>query len=319
MFFSLFFSLCANLFGCQEPFTEDRHDLGTFRIAGVAAATDPDGATTLTAAVWSGLGPWHDTLPDLAWTAGEQSATGEGAVLAVDLPGSIGLTAASSEGTETARLDLDHAVTPPVIAGFTRAAVDLDIAQITDPIADRLAVGPTDDAPIAVGSAVRLSLDVPDDVTVHWMATGGQFAELDAHSTDWFAGTAILDDNEVDSTAAIDPGIYTFLALAFDSAGANSWLWLDVAVETDGLLLYTGGRIFPVDADAGAGPWNADVVESNEPAGLALEDLRAPTDAQVALCGNPADAPFDFAHVAEGWCARTDVVGTTVTLEGEVR
>ena len=319
MFLSLFFTLGASLYGCQEPFAEDRHDLAAFRIAAVSAETDGDGVSTLTAAVWSGLGPWHDTMPTLDWSSAGERATGEGAVLSIDFPGSVDLTASSADATETARLDLDHAVVPPVIAGFTRQAVDLDISRLADPVDDRAAVTPTDDVPIAVGSAVRLTLDVPDDIVVHWMATGGQFSELDTHTTDWFAGTAVLKDNAVDSTASIDPGIYTLLALAFDSAGANSWFWLDVAVETDGPMLYPAGRIFPVEAEPGGGPWTADIAESADPAGVALENLRAASDSQVALCGNDADAPFDFGHVAEGWCARSDVIGQSVRLDGEVR
>lgn len=312
-------SLLASPFGCQEPFAEDRHDLASFRVAGVSASTDDDGNTTLSAAVWSGLGPYHDTLPQLAWSTSGSLATGQGATMAVDFPGAVELTVTSDATSESARLDLDQSVTPPAIQGFSRLAVDLDIAQIADPVDDRLAVAPTEDAPIAVGSAARLHLDVPDDTTVRWMATGGQFAELDSHTTDWFAGTAVLDDNEVESTALVDPGIYTLLALVYDQAGANSWYWLDVAVDVDSPLLYTGGRLFPVDAEPADGPWFADVVESAEPAGLALANLREPGDAEAALCGSPSGASFEFGRVAEGWCTRADVVGRTVRVDGAVR
>lgn len=312
-------ALFATPFGCQEPFAEDRHDLASFRVAGVSAATDEDGDTTLSAAVWSGLGPYHDTLPQLAWSTSGDLATGQGATMAVDFPGAVELTASSGDAVEAARLDLDHAVAPPVVAGFTRLAVDLDIAQVADPVDERLAVEPTEDAPIAVGSAARLHLDVPDDTTVRWMATGGQFSELDSHTTDWFAGTAVLDDNEVDSTDLIDPGIYTLLALVVDQAGANAWYWLDVAVDVDSPLLYTRGRLFPVDAEPSDGPWFADVVESDDPAGLALSNLRAPGDSEVAVCASAAGAGFDFGPVADGWCTRADVVGRSVRVEGTVR
>jgi len=313
------FSLLATPFGCQEPFAEDRHDLASFRVAGVSAATDEDGNTTLSASVWSGLGPYHDTLPQLAWATSGALDTGQGATMAVDFPGSVDLSASAAEVSESARLDLDHAVSPPAIDGFSRLTVDLDIARIADPVDDRLAVQPTDDVPIAVGSAARLHLDAPDDTTVRWMATGGQFAELDSHTTDWFAGTAVLDDNEVDTTALIDPGIYTVFALVYDQAGANSWYWLDVAVDVDSALLYTGGRLFPVDAEPAEGPWFADLEESAVPAGLALVNLRAPGDGEAELCGSPAGASFEFGRLAEGWCTRADVVGHAVRVEGTIR
>ena len=313
------FSLLATPFGCQEPFAEDRHDLATFRVAGVSAATDEDGNTTLSASVWSGLGPYHDTLPQLAWSTSGDLATGEGATMPVDFPGSVGLTATSGDASESARLDLDHAVTPPAVAGFTRQAVDLDITQLADPVDARLAVEPGDDVPIAVGSAARLHLDAPDGTTVRWMSTGGQLSELDRDTTDWFAGTAVLDNNEVDTTAPIDPGIYTILALVYDQAGANSWYWLDVAVEVDSSLLYTRGRLFPVDAEPAAGAWFADVVESDDPAGLALSNLREPGDNEVAVCASFPGEGFDFGPLADGWCTRAAVAGQTIRVEGTIQ
>lgn len=322
------------LSACQEPFAEDRHDLASFRIAAVAGTLAEAGGVQVHAAVWSGLGPYHDTLPSLDWSSDTLAATGQDAALAVTYPARIGLVASDGDATETAALDLAAAPVPIAtsgfIPGFTRRAVALDIAQVTDPIADRLAVEPGDDAPIAVSSAVRLTFEVPEGVTVHWMGTGGTFAELDAHSTDWFAGDVVLDDNEIDSTSTIDAGVYNLLALAFDGVGNTAWMWIDVAVGLDGPLLYTdgsdsdgvggpGGRIFAVDAEPMSGVLAVDVVQDDGAAGIALENVRV-ADAPADGGGDPAASPAcTLAGLAEGGCTRADLVGTTLTVQGEVR
>lgn len=312
---------------CQQPFAEDRHDLASFRIAAVQASTGGDGATALRAAVWSGLGAYHDAVPTLAWSADGATTAGQGATLALSFPASVTLDASDSTGAaESAQLDLAAAPTAldagPFIAGVTRRAVELDITRAGDPIADRAAVEPGADTSVPPGGAVRLALDLPDDVTVHWMGNGGQFAELDAHSTDWFAGTATFDsDNVVESTTEADPGVYTLLALAFDGGGNNGWLWVDVAVGLDGPALYTAGRIFPVDAEPMAGALSVRVDAAELPAGVALSGAAPVADAAAspALCGQSAGAPFDFAGLVEGVCARGDLSGQTVVVEGEVR
>ncbi len=305
--------------GCQEPFSEDRHDLASFRIAGVSGLPASDGSTTLRAALWSGEGAWHGVAPTLAWTSGEQAAEGQGAALVAD--GAVDLVAASPSGEETAALEWSEPGQPPAIRGFQRRAVDLDISAIATPVADRLAVTPGDDTPIPAGSAVRIELDVDEGVTVHWMATGGQFAELDPTSADWFAGTAVLDDNEVESTTTVDAGVYTLLALALDGAGNNSWMWIDVAVDPPGQLAYVAGRILPASGAAGVGFFEATVVEAATTAGIDLGEVVAVSDpsASPALCGGPAGTAFDFAPMVEGWCARSDVIGATVVIEGELR
>ena len=324
---------CFALSACQEPFAEDRHDLASFRIAAVGGTLDEDASVQVHAAVWSGLGPYHDTLPSLDWSSDSLAASGQDAALAVAYPARINLVASSGDATETAALDLAAAPVPIAtsgfIPGFTRRAVDLDISRVVDPIADRLAVEPGDDVPIAVSSAVRLTVEAPEDVTVHWMGTGGTFSELDAHTTDWFAGDVVLDDNELDSTSTIDPGVYNLLALAFDGAGNTSWMWIDVAVGLDGPLLYTdgsesdgvggpGGRIFPVEAQPMSGALAVDVVEDDGAAGIALQNVRA-ADASSDGADPAAGAACTLAALAEGSCTRADLVGTTLTVHGEVR
>lgn len=318
------------LFGaaaCQEPFAEDRHDLASFRIAGVQAATGADGATALRAAVWSGLGAYHDAVPTLAWSAGDAVAEGQGASMSLDFPAAVDLRASDAAGAaETARLDLGAAPVGIDVGAFqpgvTRRAVDLDITRVADPIADRQAVEPGADEPVPPGGAMRLALDLPDDVTVHWMGSGGQFAELDAHTTDWFAGTATFDShNVVEATTEADPGVYTLLALAFDGAGNQGWMWMDVAVGLDGPALYTAGRIFPVDAEPMTGALSVQVQQADAAAGIALAapTVVADSAASPALCGVDAGQPFVFDGLVEGLCARPELVGQTVVVDGEVR
>ena len=55
--FSIFLTSCA------EPFPADRHDLLGFRIAALGTK---DGIAS--AAVWSGLGLWHERSPQLIWS-----------------------------------------------------------------------------------------------------------------------------------------------------------------------------------------------------------------------------------------------------------
>lgn len=325
--------LLALPLGCQAPFAEDRRDLASFRIAGINANTDASGSTQLRAAVWSGLGAWHDIPPDLVWADAKDptvTATGQAASIAVTLPGAVDLTAISADdsaisGSESARLDLQSGGVTPLVDGFSRAAVDLDISQIGDPISDRMALAPGEDVPIPAGGAARLSLEVADGLNVHWMATGGQFAELDYRTTDWFAGTAVFDtENTVETTTTAEPGIYTLLALVYDGVGNNTWFWLDVAVDVDGPLVYTNGRILLSDSadDGGSqGPFSVEIAEADSTAGFTLAAVALVDDASASpeLCGTGAGVPFDFGPMAEGWCSRSDMIGQTVVLDGEIR
>ena len=157
---------------------------------------------------------------------------------------------------------------------------------------------------------------------------GGQFAEIDYRTTDWFAGTAELDSsNTVTTTTSADPGIYTLLALVLDGQGDDTWLWIDVAVGADGPFLYSNGRILQTDgsldpADTTLAPsFSADLVEADGTAGLTVANLAIADDASAspAICGNDAGVGFDLGPLADGWCGRGDVVGQRVVFDGELR
>lgn len=305
---------------CQDPFAESRHDLASFRIVAVSAAPTESGAFELRAFAYSGYGMWWEEPPEMAWRAGGQSATGPRVTMDLAPPEDVELTVTAPDGQEeSAVLALDAPPEPPTLEGFTRARVDLRVEDAARPIAERAAVAPGEDGVIEPGGAARLgAVGLQDGVVVRWMATGGQFAELDAHSTDWFAGTATLDDGEVESTASLGPGVRTVVGLAQDGRGGNRWGAVDVAVGLDGAFLDVGGRLFPVDAaEGGAGLWSVELASDDGPAGVRLIGVTPVEDATTGegACGLSAGEPFDFAVLAEGACARDEVVGARVVVE----
>lgn len=315
--------------GCQQPFAEDRHDLASFRIAAVRA--DPgveEGDLTLSAFVYSGHGLYHDTLPTLTWTVGDTTVTDARPTVQVTWPVSITLTASDDAGhTEQAVLDLAAAPTPPLFAGLTRGATDLTLDDIGAPITDRAAHLSGEDVAIAAGGALRLALDMIDDGdrTTHWMGTGGQYAEIDAMTTDWFAGTATLDDGEVEESAPLTDGVWPLVALTFDGVGGNTWTYVDAVVGIAGPFLHVDGRVFPVaSAEAGEGWWAATLTAADNLTGIMLEDVTpaldpaTDPDAPPPLCGQVPGVVFDVALLAEGLCTRGDVVGARVVVYGTV-
>ena len=65
--------VAVHLFGCAEPFDEDRHDLLGFRIAAVGMH---DGLGR--AMIWSGEGLYHEQQPELVWRDEEGREIGNG-------------------------------------------------------------------------------------------------------------------------------------------------------------------------------------------------------------------------------------------------
>ena len=308
------------LVACQDPFPEDRHDLAGFRLVAVQA-TPVDTGLAVRAFVYSGLGMWHLAPPEVTWTAGSATATGPTATLPVTTPVDIEVVATDGVSTESGIYRLAADPVPPVVSSWTRATVPLTIDDVVTPIDERAAIAVGVDAPVAPGDGLRLALSVREpDTTTHWMSTAGDFAELDATTTDWFAGTAVLDDNEIESTVMLDGGVQSVVALTFDGAGGNSWLTLDAAVAVLGSRLLVGGRVFPVDAEPGDGLWAVTPVATDDAAGIALTDVSPVDDSSLAeaACGLPAATPFDFDTLAEGWCGRDDVVGARLVVRGEV-
>ena len=85
--------LILGLAACQEPFSVNRRELGPFRIAAVGVV---DGVAS--AALWSGLGLYHDERPSLTWTL-DGAPLGEGFDVAVPAEGGqLGLTVTAPDG-----------------------------------------------------------------------------------------------------------------------------------------------------------------------------------------------------------------------------
>lgn len=307
------------LSGCQEPFPEDRHDLQSFRIAAINATPTLTGLS-LRAFVYSGEGMYHTTPPTLEWTIGDLLATGPQVDVTVSLPTTVTLRATHADGrTEDAVLDVPADLEVPAVAGFSRGPTSLTIDDIAQSVDARAAVTPEADGPTDPGGGLRLSVDAPDDTTTHWMGTDGQFAELSAHETDWFAGTATIDDGEVEEKDEISEGIYPLVALTFDGQGGNTWTWIDAAVGIDPPYLLVGGRIFPITEPlSGDGYFSATLQADDSLTGFALTDVAVAADAASApaLCGQPASTPFDPAVIAEGWCGLDEMIGQQVIFLG---
>lgn len=306
--------------GCQDPFAEGRHDLASFRIAAVGATAVEDGLR-VEAVVYSGEGLWWSAVPSLVWEAGGVGGEGPATVLAVAPPVEVTLTATHPDGREErAVLALDAAPSPPALAGLDVGVTALTLDDIADAPEARAAVAAGEAGVVPVGGAARLVAEGLDgDERVRWMATAGQFAEIDAVTADWFAGTAELDDGEVVASDPLQPALVSFLGLALDGEGGNAWAWAEVPVGLDGPFFVAGSRWFPADAATGEeGAWLGTLAEDPSPLGLRLTDL-VPDDGAAAadpVCGQGADEVFDPARVAAGWCARDEVLGARVRVTG---
>lgn len=308
--------------GCQDPFAEGRHDLASFRIVAVAAQPVEGGLTELRVLAWSGRGPWWEAPPQVAWTVGELTAEGPVVSLPVATPAEVEVVVTTEDGeVEEAVLGLETPPTPPTLDRVRRARVDLELEDAGRPIEERAAVPAGEDGVVPPGDAARLVAEGPvDGELVRWMATGGQFAELDHRSTDWFAGTVAFDDGEVESTSPLYPGVETLIALAMDGAGGNRWRYVDVAVGSGRPYLEVDGRLFPVEgkAEGPAGFWSARLAHANTTAGIELLDVTPVEDPAggEAACGQAAGSVFSFAPLAEGWCSRGELDGVQVVVEG---
>jgi len=324
--------LLTLLAACNADFTVSRGALGPFRIAAVGAEIGSDGARVAGAALWSGLGPYHDEAPVLSWTL-DGTALGEGWDVAVPEAGELGLSVTTAEGdTLEARVDLAD---PPEAPTLERYAVSLgdDLSLAARQAATAEAVD--DVAP--AGSAERLALswtDAAADLESHWMIQEGRgsLLEEDRFAADVLDETLAWDDGELIDRQPVDAGISPTLALAYDGAGSNRWIWFDAAIGIDTPMIRHEGRLFPLSQDDGA-----DVVVAARQVGWLLATLSSTDDAlgvaltqaealpasdegpdlslQSTLSCAPADQPFRMAWLAEGRCTRADVDGATVVLE----
>lgn len=294
------------LTACQGPFDEDRHDLSGFRIAAIGVE---DGAAK--AAVWSGVGPWHEATPSLAWSLNDQPL-GEGFDVPVNGEGELTLIATSPDGeVRTARVDVRPSGGAPTVQ---RQAVVLDQALTLE--ARQGVTGVDVETTVSSGEAARLLLDgVQEAESARWMSAGGTVLELELDAADFLAEDIVFDDGELVSRDPSGNGLYPLLALLIDGAGGNRWLWVDAAVGVEDVLLRHEGRLVRADAVVEAGLVAATLIEDSS-GGVALSDVVSVSDTeqQDDLPCLPS-APISLSWIAEGRCARPDVLGARVVLE----
>ncbi len=323
-------SLLTLLLGCQAPFEEDRHDLASFRIVAVSAralgrAGDNATPLALRALIWSGKGAWHEQEPGVVWTVTGadgrvQALTGVRPETEVALPASVELLAASVEGEwERATLVVLDGKQPST-KGWSRNESDLDATDATASIAEREGAALLESSTTGPSGALRLEKVADRNLVTHWIGSGGTWAELSEHRSDWFAAELEIDDGEIEKNVPLAPGVYPALGLTFDGQGRNQWTWVDTAVDP-GPHLQVDGRILPWDADfEGEGTYEATVELVDDLVGFRLSDVLRVVDRSgaEAACAEAevGGLELDLDAVATGLCARSDLERRRVVLSG---
>ncbi len=326
--------ILSGLSACDADFDVARGELGPFRVAALGVELRPDGSRVASAAVWSGLGLYHEASPTLRWSL-DGEALGEGWEVLVPEQGALGLLATSPDGEELqAQVELAD---PPPALELARGALTLgeDLSLEARRAADVLPV----DGAAAAGEVARLSLSFADgtasgDYSARWMLAedAGTLLEVEAMAADVLAEEIVWDDGEVEERIAAEATLYPTLALVLDGAGSNRWIWADAAIGLDTPLLRHEGRLLPlsqadaaevISAGASAGYVAATLVSREDLLGVGLEEVaavpavdgEADLSAQDTLSCAPTGEPFRLAWVAEGRCPRPDVLGARVVLE----
>ena len=319
--------LAVHSAGCDASFGVARHDLGPFRLAAMGTGRDADGARVARAAVWSGVGLFHDEAPRLAWAL-DGEAIGDGFDVVVPGEGTLSLVATAPDGTEVTG-SVTVADEPAALAVSRAGAAlgeDLTLA------ARRAVAGREVDGSVAADEAARLSLSFDsgeaDGFSARWMSAegAGTVLELEARAADVLALEIVWDDGEVVEREATGSGLYHQLALAIDGAGNNHWLWVDAAIGVEGPLVRHAGRLLPLAQEDGEAVAVAAVetgllavtLEADDGvAGVRLTDAVAADDLSAAepLACAASGEPFELAWLAEGRCLRPDVLGVRVVLE----
>jgi hypothetical protein len=303
------------LVACQEPFSVNRRELGPFRIAGVGVL---DGVAS--AALWSGLGLYHDERPTLIWTL-DGAPLGEGFDVAVPAEGGLlGLTVTAPDGGVYVA-EVTALVAPIATPTVTRAAVDLSESLDLDARRDVLAESVL--GSVAEGQATRLGLTAEgvEGLTWRWMSAGGlgSLLELDPGVADVLAEELEFDDGVLLSRTPTGPGLYPQLALGVDGLGGNVWVWADAAIGVTTPLLRHEGRLLPSDAEGAPGLVAATVRLSDDVVGVTLTEVAPATDEDIAgmflPCAPSAGEPFRLVWLAQGRCVRADLDGERVVLE----
>jgi hypothetical protein len=333
----------ALLCGCQIPYGPDRHEVEADRIVAITRhATDAPGAVTLRAQVAVGGHLWQDEPVSFAWyplldgeiaddvdAGAEPAARGPAATLPPD--GSRWALIADFPSGTTWRAEV--VVGPDVLPTPT----ELTLGELPLPFAApeegaleldaRAALTPID--PTLTPSrwyrltATWAGTDATDGRPagldrVRWMTTAPRttFLELDDVTTDWATGLLTLDDGEVEAATPGVAGPATILALALDGSGANALAARDLWLGLGPKLAWIGARALTAPPDAAPGLWDATLAADDaSPTGLAVVDLRAPSDGDLPAPDCTGGAPFHPDHLLDGRCLRPEVIGAVVRVE----
>lgn len=299
---------------CAPGFTVERHRLGPPRIAALGVI---DGE--LQAALWSGLGLYHDEAPRLRWLV-DGLLIGEGFGLRAPTAGLLRLEAEIDGVERVAELSLPD----------EPALLPLSIQREELRLGDRLAVEQrraVEGAPVENGVSddadARLVVEGAEGRSLRWMLAGpeGGVLELDATRADLLRHAVEYDDGAVSRGARGPAGVYTALVLAIDGAGSNRWRWVDVGMGAEGPLLRAGERLLPLDLEAPASGRLVVRFEIDDEAGLLGLRVGAATPLAETEAGPdplpcaPQGRPLRLDDLAEGRCTRADVDGQDVVLE----
>jgi hypothetical protein len=307
-------ALLGGAAGCQPAFPVERHLLGPPRLAALGAA---DGEAR--AAVYSGLGLFHDDAPALWWSA-DGRPLGEGFGVAVpDGAARLEVEVELPDGSAwSGGVDVREA---PPLGALQRAQVPLsrDLS-----LAARRSV---DGAPVPDGvdddqDALRLSFGAADGLELRWMLVdaGATVLELDEARADVIAAEVLRDDGAWTRGRWTGPAPHAGLLLGLDGRGGNRWTWMDLPFGEDGPWLRIGERRLPVPEALPPGWVELRLADGPPPAGVEVEQARwlapaedPPPPGYALACGGGPDA-FDLAWLAEGRCVRAEVVGRALLV-----
>lgn len=331
------------LWGCQEPFGEQRQDLSGFRIASLTAPaakagefTTPQVSMVVKGRLWSDEPvslQWHWVAPDLNSVrrlSTETTPHDTGASPSMLRPAGddwLALVAVAPDG-EVAKAFLEVPTEPSDatdLSALNWSGLDWSINHITaeeltvetreaEPLLDTLTVDPD--------GFLRFEAQLvspSSDVTVRWMATQGTWLELNPHTADWTPGHFELDGDDLEETRPGEDGAVSVLALALDRKGHGSVMARDLWVGDAPPGMYTHGRWL---AGAPHSGWVLARLEADDasPSGLALTDITAldelPDDDPYGTDALPCAKaePFDPNWLLQQRCVRADVIGHTVAL-----
>jgi hypothetical protein len=296
------------LLGCQDPFKEDRHDLVSPRIAGIRAMENEEGLLELAALVSSSTGLAPQTAPVLSWEVNDQSFSEPWPVLSVSYPVEIFLTLEADGVSEQGVFELEEA--PAGLAPATswyRRLTELAPEEAALPPEQR-AGAQGEDRPLQPGEAVEVGFEFAEENSVRWMGTGGEFRELDARSTDWFAAGFLVDDEDVEDISNLETGVYTLAGLRLGQG--NAWDLVDVVVG-DQPVVSVGARLVPVDTVwSESGLFSGILALTEQKPGFQLEQLQSASLEQApAVCGQEAGVAFELVWLAEGGCGLDELLG----------